>query len=107
MSFAKGTNTSMIRAALNDFNKENFVFETLEVSSSRASGETVYISVANFSKPAVALDYLKMLQTKADLFASKGLFEYELAWICKTNYTTLAGNNRINAYMDYFKSKTK
>ena len=107
MSFAKGTNTNMIRAALNDFNKENFVFETLEVSPSRASGETVYISVANFSKNSIVQDYLKLLQTKSDLFASKGLFEYELAWISKTNYTTLAANNRIIAYIDYFKTKLK
>jgi hypothetical protein len=83
------------------------VFETLEVSPSRASGETVYISVANFSKNSIVQDYLKLLQTKSDLFASKGLFEYELAWISKTNYTTLAANNRIIAYIDYFKTKLK
>ncbi len=105
--FPKGSNTNMIRAALNDFNKENFIFETLEVSPARASGSTVYISVSNFSKPDKAKEYLTFIEKKPEIFAAKGLFEFEMAWISKTNYLTLASSNRINAYMEFFRGKLR
>jgi tetratricopeptide (TPR) repeat protein len=105
--FPKGSNTNMIRAALNDFNKENFIFETLEVSPARASGTTVYISISNFSKPEKAKEYLSFIEKKPEILAAKGLFEFEMAWISKTNYLVLAGNNRINAYMEFFRGKLR
>ena len=105
--FPKGSNTNMIRAALNDFNKENFIFETLEVSPARASGSTVYISISNFSKPEKAKEYLSFIERKPEILAAKGLFEFEMAWISKTNYLVLAGNNRINAYMEFFRGKLR
>lgn len=105
--FPKGANTNLLRAALNDFNKENFIFEPLEVSTARSSGETVYISVSNFTTPAKTKEYVDFLLAKPEFFASKGLFEFELAWISKTNYTTLATNNRINAYMEFYRGKVK
>lgn len=105
--YQKGANSNLLRAALNDFNKENFAFETLEVSPARASGETVYISVANFSKPEKAKEYVDFLKNKTDFFASKGLFEYEVAWISKSNYMALASNNRILTYMEFYRGKVK
>jgi tetratricopeptide (TPR) repeat protein len=105
--FPKGSNTNMIRATLNDFNKENFIFETLEVSPARASGSTIYISVNNFSKPEKTKEYLSFIEKKPEILAAKGLFEFEMAWISKTNYLTLAGNNRINAYMEFFHGKLR
>jgi hypothetical protein len=105
--FPKGSNTNMIRATLNDFNKENFIFETLEVSPARASGSTVYISISNFSKPEKTKEYLAFIEKKPELLAAKGLFEFEMAWISKTNYLTLATNNRINAYMEFFRGKLR
>jgi hypothetical protein len=105
--FPKGSNTNMIRAALNDFNTKNFIFETLEVSPARASGSTVYISISNFSKPEKTKEYLTFIQGKPEILAAKGLFEFEMAWISKTNYITLAANNRINAYMEFFRGKGK
>jgi hypothetical protein len=105
--FPKGSNTNMIRATLNDFNKENFIFETLEVSPARASGSTIYISINNFSKPEKTKEYLSFIEKKPEILAAKGLFEFEMAWISKTNYLTLAGNNRINAYMEFFRGKLR
>lgn len=105
--FPKGSNTNMIRATLNDFNKENFIFETLEVSPARASGTTLYISVSNFSKPEKTKEYLSFIEKKPEILAAKGLFEFEMAWISKTNYLTLATNNRINAYMEFFRGKLR
>jgi tetratricopeptide (TPR) repeat protein len=105
--FPKGSNTNMIRATLNDFNKENFIFETLEVSPARASGSTIYISISNFSKPEKTKEYLAFIEKKPEIFAAKGLFEFEMAWISKTNYLTLATNNRINAYMEFFRGKLR
>lgn len=105
--YQKGANSNLLRAALNDFNKENFSFETLEVSPARSSGETVYIGVANFSKPEKTKEYAEFLKNKTDFFASKGLFEYEVAWISKTNYQALAKNNRILAYMEFYRGKVK
>jgi tetratricopeptide (TPR) repeat protein len=105
--FPKGSNTNMIRAALNDFNKENFIFEKLEVSPARASGSTIYISVSNFSKSEITKEYLAFIQKKPEILAAKGLFEFEMAWISKTNYLTLASNNRINAYMEFFRGKLR
>lgn len=105
--FPKGSNTNMIRAALNDFNKENFIFETLEVSPARASGSTVYISISNFSKPEKAKEYLSFIEKKPEILAARGLFEFEMAWISKTNYLALATNNRINAYMEFFRGKLR
>ncbi len=107
LSYKKGANSNLIRAGLTDFNKENFVFETLEVSPVRAFGESVYLTVANFSKPEVAQEYLKFLAGKPDFLPSKGLFEYDIAWISKTNYSLLVTNNRINSYVDYFKAGMK
>lgn len=105
--FPKGANTNLLRAALNDFNKENFIFEQLEVSTARSSGETVYISVANFSQPAKTREYVEFISGKPEFFASKGLFEFEVGWISKTNYTALAASNRINAYMEFYRGKVK
>ncbi|MBS3914809.1 MAG: tetratricopeptide repeat protein [Bacteroidetes bacterium] len=105
--YPKGANSNLLRAGLNDFNKENFVFENLEVGIVVNIGSTNYLSVANFSKPEVAQGYMKMLMGKADFFASKGLFEYELAWISKTNFVTLSQNGRISSYMDFFKTDKK
>jgi hypothetical protein len=105
--FPKGSNTNMIRATLNDFNKENFIFETLEVSPARASGSTIYISISNFSKPEKTKEHLAFIEKKPEIFAAKGLFEFEMAWISKTNYLTLATNNRINAYMEFFRGKLR
>lgn len=105
--FPKGSNTNMIRATLNDFNKENFIFENLEVSPARASGTTVYISISNFSKPEKAKEYLSFIEKKPEILAAKGLFEFEMAWISKTNYLALASNNRINAYMEFFRGKLR
>lgn len=103
--YKKGTNSNLLRAGINDFNKTNFVFEpNLEVSPTRAFGETVYISVSNFTTTKACLDYYAYMKDKPDFFASKGLFEYEMAWISKTNYTTLLKNNRANSYVDFFKT---
>ncbi|MCC7297974.1 MAG: tetratricopeptide repeat protein, partial [Bacteroidia bacterium] len=107
ITYQRGANSNLIRAALNDFNKENFIYESLEVSPAAAVGETIYLTVANFSKTDVSIEYLKLLMNKADFFASKGLFEYEMAWITKTNYTTLIKSNRINSYFDFFKTDKK
>lgn len=105
--FPKGANTNMIRATLNDFNKENFIFENLEVSSAIASGSTIYLSISNFSKHEKAKEYLSFIEKKPEILAAKGLFEFEMAWISKTNYQTLATNNRINAYMEFFRGKLR
>jgi len=107
LSYRKGANSNLLRAGLNDFNKTNFVFENLEVSTVRAFGESVYLTVANFSKPLATQEYLKYVISKPDFFSSKGLFEYEMAWISKTNYSLLVVNNRINSYVDFFKTDLK
>lgn len=102
--YQRGANSNLLRAGLNDFNKENFIFEKLEVGSVQTSGETVYLSVYNFSTSDVCRQYVKFLTEKPDFFASRGLFEYDLAWITKTNYQTLVKNNLINNYLDHYKS---
>lgn len=107
LSYPRGGNSNLIRAGLNDFNKENFIFETLEVTAVRAVGETVYLTVNNFSKPENTQGYLKMLSEKPEFFTGKGLFEYELAWISKTNYLLLVENNRVNNYIEFFKTDKK
>lgn len=107
MSYPRGGNSNLIRAALNDYNKENYIFESLDVSTAAAVGETIYISVKNFSKPEIAQQYVAGLMAKTDFFASRGLFEYDLAWISKTNFQALATNNRINSYFDFFKTDKK
>lgn len=107
LTYPRGGNSNLIRAALNDYNKENYVFETLEVSAAAAVGETIYITVSNFSKPEIAQEYVKMMMNKGDFFASRGLFEFEVAWISKTNYKTLSTNNRINSYIDFYKTGNK
>jgi hypothetical protein len=104
LSYHRGANSNLLRAGLNDFNKTNFVFETLEVSPVRAFGEAIYLTIGNFSKPAAVQEYYKFMKSKPDFFASKGLFEYEIGWISKTNYSQLLANNRINSYVDFFKT---
>jgi tetratricopeptide (TPR) repeat protein len=105
LSFPRGANTNMLRSGLNDFIKENFIYETLEVSNVFISGETVFLTINNFSKPEKAKEFLEFIKAKPDFFAGKGLFEYELAWITQTNFKMLISNNRINNYLDYFKGK--
>lgn len=103
--YPKGTNSNMLRATLNDFSKENFTLENLDITMPRNAGETVFIAITGFSKPEVARNFIEILNKKADLLAAKGIFEFEQAFISLTNYKTLAGNNRINSYLDFFKQK--
>lgn len=104
LSFPRGSNTNLLRASIADFNKTNFIFETLDVSQPRIFGETVYLSVGGFKEAKTAKEYFKYMQDKGDFFASKGLFEYEQAWITKTNYALLLQNNRVSNYLEYFKT---
>lgn len=101
--YPKGTNSNLLRATLNDFAKENFTLENLDVAMARNSGETVYIAVTGFSQPKIAQDFISILSKKSDLLAAKGIFEFEQAFISLTNYKTLASNTRINSYLDFFK----
>lgn len=103
LSYPRGANSNLLRAGLSDFNRENYIFEKLEVSNVQTSGETVYLAVSNFSKASVCKEYVKMLSGKPDFFASRGLFEYETSWITKSNYVTLLKNNRINSYLEHYK----
>ncbi|MBL7812312.1 MAG: tetratricopeptide repeat protein [Bacteroidetes bacterium] len=107
LSFPRGANTNMLRSALSDFNREHFIYETLDVSAVSISGETVYLTIQNFSKPEKAQEYLEFIRSKPDFFASKGLFEFETAWISKSNYVLLIKSNRVNNYMEYFRDMEK
>jgi hypothetical protein len=44
---------------------------------------------------------------QGDMFASKGLYEYEIAWISQKNYSNLLKNNRIISYFEFFKTGNK
>jgi tetratricopeptide (TPR) repeat protein len=107
MSYQRGVNSNLIRAAINDYNKANFVFETLEVSPASAVGETMFLTVSGFSKSEVTQEYAKLMMGQGDMFASKGLYEYEIAWISQKNYSNLLKNNRIISYFEFFKTGNK
>lgn len=103
--YPRGTNSNMLRATLNDFAKENFTLENLDITMPRNAGETVFIAISGFSKPEAVRDFIDILTKKSDMLAAKGIFEFEQAFISLSNYKTLSTNNRINSYMDFFKSK--
>jgi tetratricopeptide (TPR) repeat protein len=101
LSFAKGTNSNMIRAALSDYSKKDYVLEKVEVSKAQSFGSQVFVYISGFSEPKVTKDFLNRLKTNATLFSSKGLFEYEQAWISKTNLQKLVVNRQIRSYMKF------
>jgi len=101
LSFAKGTNSNMVRAALSDYCKKDYVLETLEVSKAQTFGSAVFLYISGFSKPKIARDFLNRLKANPTLFSSKGLFEYQQAWVSKTNMIKLAKSNNIKSYMNF------
>lgn len=107
MTYQRGVNSNLIRAAINDYNRANYVFETLEVSPASAVGETMFLTVSGFSKSEITQEYAKLMMGQGDLFASKGLYEYEIAWISQKNYSNLLKNNRIISYFEFFKTGNK
>lgn len=107
MSYQRGVNSNLIRAAINDYNRANYVFETLEVSPASAVGETMFLTVSGFSKSEVTQEYAKLMMGQGEMFASKGLYEYEIAWISQKNYSNLLKNNRIISYFEFFKTGNK
>jgi type IV secretory pathway component VirB8 len=70
-------------------------------------GETMFLTVSGFSKSEVTQEYAKLMMGQGDMFASKGLYEYEIAWISQKNYSNLLKNNRIISYFEFFKTGNK
>jgi tetratricopeptide (TPR) repeat protein len=101
LSFDKGNNSNLIRAALSDYCKENYVLETLIVNPAQSFGSQVYMYISGFSSPKVAKEFLDRLKANPTTYSSKGLFEYKQATISKTNLQKLVKNKRVVSYMNY------
>lgn len=103
--YPKGTNSNMLRALLSDFVREKFSTETLEIDAARSIGETNFLTISGFNTAAGAQSLIEALKKEEELFASRGVFEYEQAWISMSNYKKLALNNRVNNYLEFYKQK--
>ena len=104
-TFAKGTNTNMIRAALSDFGKKQFSFETLLVNTNTAVGSQNIIRISQFSKPEVAKEFVGFLQKSGSFFAEKGLYEYKAMWITEANFLHLTKTLDLNGYSSFYEKQ--
>ena len=103
--FPKGANTNMIRAALSDFAKKQFSFESLIVNANTAIGSNNVIRVSQFSKPEVAKEFVSFLGKSTSYFAEKGLYEYQSMWISESNYLLLTQLLDLNGYVQFYENQ--
>lgn len=104
-TFAKGTNANMIRAALSDFAKKQFSFESLQVNANIAIGSSNTIRISQFSKPEIAKEFVSFISKSNSYFAEKGLYEYQAMWISESNYLLLTQLLDLNAYRIFYENQ--
>ncbi len=99
----KGSNINMIKANVSDLNKKEYSLEAIEVGSSINIGSKYILIIQNFSTPDKAKFYQQFLSKQTDFFASKGVFEFDVAWITDKNLKLLLSNLNLNDYLQLFK----
>jgi hypothetical protein len=105
MFIPKGSNTNLIKAGINDLNNKEFSFDELIVGRSIPISSGNLILIENFPNLQKARFYQQYLAKQQDYFATKGLFEYEIATISKDNLQRLVGSMNWKSYLDWFKAQ--
>lgn len=100
--FAKGSNTNLIRAALSDFNKKQFVFETLDISMPLSIGSRYILRISNFTKSQIAKDFIAFASKSKAFFSEKGLYEYQVLSISEPNFILLTQTLDLSAYQLFY-----
>ena len=103
MFVPKGSNTNLIKAGINDLNNKEFSFDELIVGRTIPIASGSLILIENFPNLQKAKFYQQYLSKQQDYFASKGLFEFEIATISKDNLQRLVSNMNWKEYLDWFK----
>lgn len=103
--FAKGTNANMIRAAISDLNKKQFSFENLQVETNLQMGSYNVIRITQFSKPQIAKDFCEVFQQATGYFAEKGLYDYAVLPITKSNFLMLTKTLDLESYREFLKTQ--
>lgn len=103
LAIPKGTNINMLKANLSDLNKKEYSLESIEVGSSINIGSKYILIIQNFSTPDKAKFYQQYLSKQNDFFASKGVFEFDVAWITDKNLKLLLSNLSLVDYLKLFK----
>lgn len=99
----KGSNINMIKANVSDLNKKEYSLESIEVSTAVNIGSKYVIIIQNFSTPDKAKFYQQYLTKQTDFFASKGVFEFDVAWITEKNLKLMLNNLTLADYLKLFK----
>lgn len=99
----KGSNINMIKANVSDLNKKEYSLESIEVGSSISIGSKYILIIQNFSSSDKAKFYQQFLSKQTDFFASKGVFEFDVAWITDKNLKLLLSNLNLSDYLKLFK----
>ena len=99
----KGSNINMIKANVSDLNKKEYSLESIEVGSSINIGSKYILIIQNFSSSDKAKFYQQFLSKQTDFFASKGVFEFDVAWITDKNLKLLLSNLNLSDYLKLFK----
>ncbi len=105
MFIPKGSNTNLIKAGINDLNNKEFSFDELIIGRSIPISTGNLILIENFPNLQKARFYQQYLAKQQDYFATKGLFEYEIATISKDNLQRLVGSMNWKSYLDWFKAQ--
>ncbi len=104
--FDKKNNSNMLRAALADYCKKDYVLEELVISNAQVSGNQVMIYVSGFSEPQIVKDFYGRLQSNPAMYNSKGLFEFDHGYISASNLALLSSNFQFSSYFNFFKKLT-
>ncbi len=99
----KGSNINMIKANVSDLNKKEFSLEPIEVGTSVNIGSKYIIIIQNFTTPDKAKFYEQYLSKQTDFFATKGVFEFDVAWITEKNLKIMLSNLTLVDYLKLFK----
>ena len=99
----KGSNINMIKANVSDLNKKEYSLESIEVGTSVNIGSKYIIIIQNFSTPDKAKFYQQYLSKQTDFFATKGVFEFDVAWITEKNLKIILNNLTLVDYLKLFK----
>ena len=99
----KGSNINMIKANVSDLNKKEFSLEPIEVGTSVNIGSKYIIIIQNFTIPDKAKFYEQYLSKQTDFFATKGVFEFDVAWITEKNLKIILNNLTLVDYLKLFK----
>jgi hypothetical protein len=86
-------------------NNKEFSFDELIVGRSIPISSGNLILIENFPNLQKARFYQQYLAKQQDYFATKGLFEYEIATISKDNLQRLVGSMNWKSYLDWFKAQ--